>query len=141
MNVDTYINTAISRGVKLGLDKLSATERIIFLISKLEVSCDIDGIDSFLDRYPHTRVVECVHGLEAIGASELAGALSAVAEALPQRPDALLNEANDLATSRTGYDYDAIARWVEANSKVAIKPKHSVPLAPRTTPKTPTAKG
>lgn len=113
VDADSFINAAISKGAALGLEGLLPKERAVFLISELEVCCDIDGIDSFLDRYPET-VLECAHLFEALGALELSQAFADVAKRMPTPPDDLLDGVNDLVTSRHGYDYESIVQWIQA---------------------------
>ena len=111
MPADEIIDSALKRGASEGLSALSAVERKVWLISEAEVHCDMDGIDSFLDDYSSV-LPEAADAFEAVGATEIAQSLRSVHAVLPERPDAVLNHADNLITSRTGYDYDAIARFV-----------------------------
>jgi hypothetical protein len=112
MNVEEFINAALERGEQAGAAALAPLERAVFLLSELEVSCDKDGIDSFLDTYGPSELNEVAEILSAAGASATADGLTKMARALPQRDDALLTRVNDLVTRRTGYDYDSLAKVV-----------------------------
>jgi hypothetical protein len=111
MPADEIIDSALKRGAKEGLAALSAVERKVWLISEAEVRCDIDGIDSFLDHYAAV-LPEAAEAFDGIGATQIAQSLRSIHAALPQCPDDLLDRANRLITSQSGYDYDAIARFV-----------------------------
>ena len=50
-SADAFITEAIERGERDGADSLDETARAVFLLSELEVSCDKDGIDTFLNGY------------------------------------------------------------------------------------------
>jgi hypothetical protein len=109
---DAFINAAIEAGVRNGVEALDANERLIFLISEAEAHCDEDGIDSFLDRYRPNWIQETARAFAAVGAVEISAALGAITlDTLPDDP--LLDRANELITSRSGYDYDAIRKVVE----------------------------
>jgi hypothetical protein len=112
MDVNRFIEDAIENGHKSGTRTLDPLQRTVFLISELEVCCDMDGIDSFLDRYGAFELRAVADMLRDCGAAPLADALARIADALPHPDEALLNTANDLVTSRAGYDYDALARVV-----------------------------
>jgi hypothetical protein len=112
MDLDRFIQTAIKKGEQSGGRMLDPLRRTIFLLSELEVYCDKDGIDSFLDRYGAVELRAVADMLRDAGAAETADSLCRLADALPQHDERLLNSANDLVSNRTGYDYDAIARVV-----------------------------
>ena len=72
----------------------------------------MEGIDSFLDRYFPRWMEETAAAFAEVGAAEIAVALRAIYSDTI-RDDPLLDRANDLITSRTGYDYEAIRQAVE----------------------------
>ena len=111
MPADEIIESALKRGAEEGLGALTTVERKVWLISEAEVHCDINGIDTFLDQYA-ASLQEAAEAFANIGANEIAQSLHAIHATGPQRPDELLHRANRLITSRTGYDYEAIARFV-----------------------------
>lgn len=105
------IELILNRGAERGLDSLTPVERKVFLISEAEVFCDMEGIDSFLDRYS-ASVSEAADAFAAAGAEQIAESFRAICTRLPARPDELLDRANALVTARTGYDYGSILRLV-----------------------------
>ena len=114
---DAFINTALEVGLRAlregrGIAALDADQRLVYLISEAEGLCDMDGIDSFLDRYFRQWMEETAAAFAEVGAAEIAVALRAI-DADTIRDDPLLDRANDLITSRTGYDYEAIRQAVE----------------------------
>jgi hypothetical protein len=116
-DLDAFINTAIEQGSRgrlegPGVGALDADQRLVFLISEAEVLCDMEGIDSFLDRYFPQWMEETAAAFAEVGAAEIAVTLRAI-DADTIRDDPLLDRANDLITSRTGYDYEAICQAVE----------------------------
>jgi hypothetical protein len=88
VTADKFINAAIDKGQSSGLAGLHPDERLVYLISEAEVSCDINGIDTLLDSYPPTDLDECASAFAEIGASEIAAALREVVLALPAREEA-----------------------------------------------------
>jgi len=119
MNVEQFLDAAIKQGEQAGAAALAPLERAIFLVSELEVSCDKDGIDSFLNLYGPSELDAVAEILRAAGATATPDGLTRIARALPQRDDALLRSVNDLVTGRTGYDYDSLAKVVA--SRVAAE--------------------
>lgn len=107
------IESVLKRGAESGIDTLSASERKVWLISEAEVLCDMEGIDSFLDRY-ESLLPEAADAFADAGATQIADSLRAIHAHLPNRSDELLGRANALVTARTGYDYDSVARLVTA---------------------------
>jgi len=77
VDTDRFINAAIDSGSRNGVDTLDAEQRMVFLISEAEVLCDIEGIDSFLQRYSPDWVPEAADAFEAIGALDIAAELRA----------------------------------------------------------------
>ena len=108
MTADEFINAAIEKGQSNGLASLGLDQRLVYLVSEAEAYCDMEGIDSLLDRYSSGELQECVSSFEEIGATEIAEALRAVVSALPERAEAALSKADALIKDRTGYDYQAI---------------------------------
>ena len=111
---DDFIDQAIARGSTEGLSALTGPARMVFLISEAEVLCDMEGIDSFVDRYGASGVTDLADAYSAIGAEEIASILREIASSLPEPPDALLNRANGQITERLDYGYEDIVRAVRA---------------------------
>jgi len=103
------IDSILKRGAEGGLDCLSRSERKVFLISGAEVLCDMEGIDSFLNRYSDS-ISEAADAFAEAGGAEIAESLRAINTRLPARPDELLDPTNVLVTARAGYDYDSVLR-------------------------------
>lgn len=112
MTADEFINAAIDKGQSRGLASLNPDERLVYLISEAEVSCDMDGIDTLLDTYPVADLAECASAFAEIGASEIAAALGRVVSELPSRDEAALSKADSLIKDRVGYDYDTMREAV-----------------------------
>jgi hypothetical protein len=112
MDAERFIRAAIEKGQHSDERLLDPLERTIYLLSELEVLCDMEGIDSFLDRYGASELRAIADLLRDAGAVAIANSLTQLADALPQSNESLLNSANDLVTNRAGYDYDAIVRVV-----------------------------
>jgi hypothetical protein len=110
---DEFINAAIDKGQVSGLASLSPDERLVWLISEAEVCCDIDGIDTLLDRYSSAELAECVSAFAEIGATDIAEALRAVVSILPEREETALSKADTLIKDRIGYDYEAIRAAID----------------------------
>ena len=111
MTTDEFISASIERGAKEGMRVLSGKERTVFLVSEAEVLCDMEGIDTLLDRIESKELSGVSDAIDAIGASEIAVCLRKIEESLPIRNDEALRHANDLITSRTGYSYEAIKHY------------------------------
>ena len=109
MNADEVIEQAIRRGEREGLDALGPLEQVIFAISEAEVYCDMDGIDSLLERYGTGKLTLFARAFSAVGAIEIANVLQAAVSA----PEALLSLANRLITERQQYSYESIRAFVE----------------------------
>ncbi len=107
------ISSILDRGARGGLGSLRGAERKVWLISEAEALCDLEGIDSFLDRYGDS-LLEAADGFAEAGATRIAGILRAIHSHLPARPAALLDLANDLVTERAGYDEDSVLRLLSA---------------------------
>lgn len=105
------IESILKRGAKEGIQTLSPSERKVWLISEAEVLCDMEGIDSFLNRYS-ALLLETADAFAEVGAIHIAESLRAIHNRLPARPDELLDRANALVTARTGYNYGAVLRLV-----------------------------
>ncbi len=116
MSPDQIIEQALTLGAKNGLTALSPIQRQIWLIAEAEVHCDMDGIDSFLSLYPSPLLIEAATVFQSVGAIDISAALLAIHSASPEMPDQLLNNANDLICSRSGYNYESIVRFVSTIS-------------------------
>lgn len=112
MNADEFICDAIDSGQRQGIDALDALQRAVFLVSELEMICDKDGIDTFLDMYGASDLRVVAEFLEAAGATAIADGLARIADSLPHPADAILSRVNDLVSDRSGYDYDTLVRVV-----------------------------
>jgi hypothetical protein len=109
---DAFIKEAIARGSAEGLPALSGPARMVFLIAEAEVLCDMEGIDSFVDRYSGSGVSELASAYSSIGADGIASVLREIANSMLEVPDVLLSRANDQITSRLGYTHEHIVRAV-----------------------------
>jgi hypothetical protein len=112
VTTEDFIQNALDTGQRNGVAGLSALQRAIFIVSELEVLCDMEGIDAFLDRYQASELRGAADLLLAAGAVSIANGLVEIAEAMPNPHEATLNHVNDLVTARAGYDHDALARAV-----------------------------
>jgi hypothetical protein len=112
VNTDEFIRDAIEKGQRSGVDDLDPIQRAIYLVSELEVRCDKDGIDAFIDRYAVSDLRMAAELLRAAGADALADGLMQIAESLPHPDDALLTRVTEFVSDRAGYDYDSLARAV-----------------------------
>ncbi len=88
MTPEQFIGEAIDRGVRDGLPSLNQAQAFVFLISEAEVHCDMDGIDTFLDRYNSMEVLMTAEAFRSIGAKEIAKWLERIAALLPDRAEA-----------------------------------------------------
>ena len=111
MTHDAFIEDAIATGARLGLSALEADQRMVFLIAEAECLCDMECIDSFLDKYSPSWLPEAALAFEAVGAIEIAAELRAVPLDIVN-DDPRLDRLNALITARAGYDYGAIKRTV-----------------------------
>ena len=112
MTADEFISRAIDLG-QTGIGALTKLERSVFLISELEVLCDMEGIDSFLDRYEPDVVRESVEAFRSVGATEIADALGQIVDSLPARSETALRSANQLIAGRSGYEYESVRSFVD----------------------------
>jgi hypothetical protein len=110
MDLDAFINSAIILGGSIGVGALDPNQRLVFLISEAEVLCDMEGIDSFLDRYDNW-LAEAAAAFEAVGASAIAEELRRFPHKVPVG-STQLDRLNELITGRVGYDYETIRRAV-----------------------------
>ena len=113
MTTEQFISASIDRGEKEGCAALGTKEKTIFLISEAEVLCDMQGIDTLLDRIENRTIPVVSEAFDAIGAIDIATCLKEIETMLPQRNDAILERANQLITSRHGYSYDSIKQYAE----------------------------
>jgi hypothetical protein len=111
MTPEEFINEAIATGQRHGMAALDADQRFVYLIAEAECLCDMEGIDSFLDRYAPSWLAETAAAFEAVGAAEIATELRAVPLDVAVG-DRRLDRLNELITERAGYDYEAIRRAV-----------------------------
>ncbi|TLX73739.1 hypothetical protein E9993_14875 [Labilibacter sediminis] len=114
MDFDLLINNIVDKGESLGIDGMVGYERIIFLISEAEVYCDMEGIDSFIDNYNNENLLELVEGYKKIGALELSKGFINLINSQKEEKDAILEQLNDMITSRQGYNYDSIKEWLSS---------------------------
>ena len=112
MDTDAFINDAITLGSRRGLDSLTSNQRVVFLISEAEALCDMEGIDTFLDRYEPEWIAETASAFEYIGAMQIALAFRELTT-LPSNREATLDRLNTMITNRTGYNYDSIATAIQ----------------------------
>jgi hypothetical protein len=112
MTADEFINVAIAAGQREGVAALDPVQRLIYLIAEAECLCDMEGIDSFLDRYAPEWVSEAAAAFEAVGATEIAAELRTCPTDAPVG-DPRLDLLHELIVGRTGYSYDDIRRVVE----------------------------
>ena len=111
MDIDLFIEEAIAAGNRDGVESLTPPQRLVFLISEAESDCDMNGIDSFLDRRAPLWLTATAEAFDAIGATEI-GAEFRIAPIGAEVGDPRLDRLNELIVARSGYDYDAIARAV-----------------------------
>jgi hypothetical protein len=116
MNSKRFIDEAIKLGSQSGLSALNPLQRKVFLISEAEVSCDINGIDSFINSYEPSILLEAAEAFSAIGASAIAAGLKEIAHSLPSTNEALLGQINNLICNRCGYDVESIARYIAGHT-------------------------
>jgi hypothetical protein len=116
MEYERFIDEAIKLGMQSGLDVLSPLQRRIFLISEAEVSCDMDGIDSFVDSHEPAVLLEASEAFSAVGASAIVAGLKDIAQASPSADEGLLDRVNKLIRNRSGYNTDSIERYVMSHT-------------------------
>jgi hypothetical protein len=112
MDSTQFIDEAIKIGEQFGLKALSPLQRKVFLISEAEVCCDKDGIDSFIDSYEPSILLEAAEAFSAVGASAIATGLKEIARSTPPINEGLPNRVNELICNRSGYNADSIARYI-----------------------------
>lgn len=112
--MDTYafINDSITLGGRHGINSLTSSQRVVFLVSEAEVLCDMEGIDTFLDTYEPEWIAETASAFEYIGAMQIALAFRELTM-LPSNRQATLDRLNKMITNRTGYNYDSIATAIK----------------------------
>ena len=69
--------------------------------------CDMNGIDTFLDRYEPEWIAETAMAFERVGAYEIASEFRRLMSHVQDR-DTILDRLNSLITERVGYCYDSI---------------------------------
>ena len=120
MTADDFINMTIDKGQSRGLAELGHNERFVFLIAEVEADCDMNGIDTFLDRYDSRVVADCATAFSEIGANEIGATLSRIARSLPERSEPDLDRVDRLIKDRAGYNYDSIAAAVQRRLDLAV---------------------
>ena len=108
---DAFIAAAIRRGHGDGLPSLTPAERAVFLIAEAEADCDMEGIDALFDRYGTADLLDCAGAFSAVGATAIGTALGKAVRRLPDRPEKLLDEADELIKAREGYDYESLREF------------------------------
>ena len=111
MSPHELISTALEHGWEFEIERLTPVERKIWLISQAEVLCDKEGIDTFLGEYSDW-LAETANAFADVGAAQISESLQAIRGLLPQRPERLLEAANDLIRLRSQYDSKAVERLV-----------------------------
>ena len=109
MNTTQFIEQAISRGETEGIEALGPREKFVFAVSEAEVLCDMEGIDSLIQKYGVSSMESLfAQAFSAIGAHEIASALSRVATSEEPIAEHILSLANRLIAERHGYTYESI---------------------------------
>jgi len=104
MELDGFIEAAISEGSRNGVGALSLEKRAVFLISEAEILCDMEGIDTFLHQYAPVWIEETVAAFKRIGATDIAKGFEEIGS-VEAPSEQLLDRVNKLVTSRVGYEY------------------------------------
>ena len=112
MNPEKYINDALKRGNYLPLDHLGPKEKIIFLISEAELCCDMDGIDSLFEKYNESFYEDFRKSFSSIGASQIGQLFDDLKSANHEARETILEELNNLITSRHGYSHESIVEFL-----------------------------
>jgi hypothetical protein len=116
MSPDSFITLAIEAGARDGVASLDADQRLVFLVSEAEILCDMEGIDSFIDRNGPEWLAECAIAFETTGASEIALGLRQIGPDTAT-DDPILERLNTMITGRVGSNDEAIRRAVELRLK------------------------
>ncbi len=112
LDAPSLIAQAMQRGETAGLAALDARDAVVYAISEAEVTCDLEGIDSLLDRYGIEGLGVFAHAYAQVRATAIAESLRALMAAPRPPADDLLARANDLITRREGYSYGDILAFV-----------------------------
>jgi hypothetical protein len=112
MDPDQFISIAMKCGEKQGLAALTGTAHTVFLISEVEVECDINGVDNVVDRIAQGDLSHVGDAFAAIGANEIADGFRQIEAALPHRDEVLMDRVNRMVTGRVGYGYETIKEYV-----------------------------
>jgi len=115
MKIDKYIEEAVTVGDKNGIESLSELQKNIYIIAEAEISCDMDGIDSFIEKYNKKGVLEASVAYSLIGAIDIAKGLKEIAKALPNPSETVLERTNSFITERYNYSYESIKNYVAKN--------------------------
>jgi hypothetical protein len=116
MEYERFIDEAVKLGMRSGLAALSPLQRQVFLISEAEISCDMDGIDSFVGSHEPAILLEASEAFSAVGASAIAAGLKEIAQASPSADGGLLGRVNKLICNRSGYNAESIARYIASHT-------------------------
>ena len=119
MDSDSFIIDAIDRGQRDGVASLDPIQQVVFLIAEAEADCDMNGIDTFLNRYAPVWTSAAAAAFEAVGATEIAAEMHVAPLTALFTGDPRLNRLHELISGRVGYDYEALRRVVEVRLKLA----------------------
>lgn len=112
MTPKEFIEQAISDGERRGLQALDPRQQVVYAIAEAEVYCNKDGVDALIDRYGKAGMALFSKAFLAVGASEIAARLQAIADADGTPDEEQLSDANRLITDLRGYSYEAIEAFV-----------------------------
>ncbi len=113
MNSESIINRAIAHGEGEGLMALAPIEQVVFANAEAEVYCDMEGVDSLLERYGRNHAALFARAFSAIGAGTIAQAFVAIADSSVAVEEERLARLNALITKRHEYTYENIQAFVE----------------------------
>jgi len=125
MTPEEFIKTTIHQGDSSGLATLDPDQRFVFLISEAEAWCDMDGIDTLLDRYSPAELAECASAFAEVGASRIATELGQIVSALPHRDEMTLSNTDALIKDRVGYDFETIRAAVATSAAASTSASSS----------------
>jgi len=119
MNSHTEIWQAVALGKHQGLESLSGVQRQVFAITESEVYCDNDSITGLIGRYGVSNVRAFAEAFDAVGATEIAGALRAFPKDEPI-PETLLARANAFICERRGYTYESLEALMQLDASAVV---------------------
>ena len=114
MDIESYIQNAIEIAASKGLESLDPCQKSIFYISEAEVTCNMDGIDSLIDRYGQKAMACFSTAYSQIGAHSISALFAVIATG--DIDEETLSEINELITNREDYSYNSISKYIEANA-------------------------